>query len=194
MTHLLARATGPAVEPVTLADAKAHLRVFNTTEDATITRMIKAAREHIEETTGRAIVTQTWKLWLDAFPRDGKITLPRPPLIGVTAIKYVDTDGAEQTLPADVYGEYPEGFVGTVARRHGKVWPATAVDPKAVEIEFQAGYGATPSNVPSDLVSALLLLVDHFYHNRSETGDGPITVNPIASERLLGKFKTHGWI
>jgi uncharacterized phiE125 gp8 family phage protein len=190
---LLKRTAAPAAEPVSTSDAKAHLRITHATEDTLVARLVKAAREHVEDRTGRALVTQTWKMWLRAFPRSGAIELPRPPLVSVTSITYLDADGASQTLSSDAYAVYPEGFKGRVKLKAGESWPATAEDEKAVEITFEAGYGDAAA-VPAAVTSAMLLLVEHLYHNRGETGDGPITVNPVASERLLGPLMTHGWI
>ena len=191
---LLKRTTPPVAEPVSLTEAKAHLRVLHATEDALVTRLVKAVREHVEDRLGRSLVTQGWTLWLPRFPPAGVIELPRPPLVSVTSIKSIDPDGVEQTLSPDVYGVYPEGMVGWVQRRRGQAWPATAIDPKAVEIAYVAGYGGSEAAVPEAARSAILLLVEHLYHNRGETADGPIAVNPVASERLLAPLMTHGWI
>lgn len=188
------RISGPALEPVTLTEAKEHLRVLHNTEDVLIGRAIKAAREHVEGETGRSLITQTWKQWLPAFPRAGVIELLKPPLQSVTAIRYLDAAGVQQTLATSVYSVQPAGLLGWVQRRAGQAWPVTAADPSAVEIEFVAGYGANPADVPESIRNAVLLLVEHMYHNRGETVDGPITVNPLASQRLLATFRTSGWI
>lgn len=60
--------TPPAVEPVCLADVKAFLRIEDDTEDQIITDLITAAREYLENRTGRAFITQTWQLTDDGFP------------------------------------------------------------------------------------------------------------------------------
>lgn len=188
------RTAGPAVEPVTLADAKAHLRVLHDSENTAIERFVRSAREHIEGVSGRSLITQTWKLWLPCFPREGTIVLPRPPLQSVTAVRYVDSDGATQTLAGTNYHVLSEGLFGRIERKASVAWPATDKQPKAVEIEYVAGYGSAADDVPADLVNSILLLAEHLYYNRGETTDEPLTRNPVAVDALLAKHKTHGWI
>lgn len=69
----LTRIAGPAVEPITLSEAKAHLRVTDTVEDALISNLIKAAREEVEQATGLALITQEWRLYLDSWPPSGLV-------------------------------------------------------------------------------------------------------------------------
>lgn len=191
---LLKRTTPPEDEPVTLDEAKAQLRILHANEDALIQRLIVAVRKHVEDRTGRAFAAQGWTLWLPRFPVSGIIELPRPPLVSVEEIKYTDTDGVEQTLSADAYRVYPEGLKGWVQLRANQSWPGTAEDAKAVEIAYTAGYGEDDADAVEPAKHAMLLLVEHLYHNRGETVEGPIAVNPVAADRLLGPLMTHGWI
>ena len=59
----------PAGEPLTLAEAKPHLRVDLNDDDALITALISAAREQVEFLTGQRLITQTWELELAAGER-----------------------------------------------------------------------------------------------------------------------------
>ncbi|MEM6847594.1 MAG: head-tail connector protein, partial [Pseudomonadota bacterium] len=96
--------SGPAVLPLTLAEAKDHLRVAHSDEDTLITRLIETATQHVDGLDGilgRACITQTWTLTLDAFP--SVIILPLPPCQSVAAITYIDTNGASQTLAVSRY-------------------------------------------------------------------------------------------
>ena len=104
MRHALRLKTSPAKEPVSLAEAKLHLKIeaTDTGEDSLIKRLIVVARRRAEVSTGRALVTQTWTLALDGFP-GGVIEVPRPPLSSVTSITYIDPEGATQTVAADRY-------------------------------------------------------------------------------------------
>ena len=88
--------TAPAIEPLTLADAKAHARVSVTDDDALITAFIQAARERCENMLGRALITQTWEKVLDQFPT--AIQLSWPPIQSIVSVKYIDANGAQQTL------------------------------------------------------------------------------------------------
>ena len=90
--------TPPAAEPVTLADAKAYLRVAIGDDDAVIAALIAAARSHIEAQTRRALITQTWRLVLDCWPIDGHIAVVPVPLRQVTAARVYRLDGSTQAI------------------------------------------------------------------------------------------------
>jgi len=165
----LSLVTAPTTEPVTLDEAKAHLRVDGTAEDALITALIQAAREHVESQTGRALITQTWDGTLDSFPARGAIVLPKPPLVSVTSVKHIDAAGAEQTMnPSDYSVEKPAGphaQEGRILLGYGKSWPSTRCQSNAVTIRFEAGYGAA-DKVPAALKAAMLLAIGDLYQNR----------------------------
>lgn len=163
--------TPPASEPVTLSDAKAHLRVDATDEDALISAMIGAARETAEHMTGRAFITQTLELTLDAFPV-GAIAIPRPNLLTVTSVKYDDTAGVEQTVsPAD-YVVLIKPTPGLVYPADGVSWPATRDMKAAVRVRYTAGYGASSAAVPAAIKSWMLLRVGALYKHREAFHSG----------------------
>ena len=91
----------PTIEPVTLAEAKLHLKVENTADDDLITSLIKTARQWCEGYQNRSYITRTITLKTDKFPK--VFRLPRPQLLTVTSIKYIDLAGVEQTLDSGVY-------------------------------------------------------------------------------------------
>src|SRR5690554_6904374 len=132
MTWALVRVTQPAEEPVTLVEAKTHLRVDATDEDALISSLIASAREHVEAFQLRALVTQTWRLSLDRFPRGRVIRLPRPPLQSVTSITYTDPGGAQQTLSNTLYDVDTDSEPGRIVLKDDADWPDTADVPRAV--------------------------------------------------------------
>ena len=123
-SYLLA---GPAAEPVTLAEAKAFLRVDVTAEDAFITTLITAARLHVEGTTGRALISQTWRVGLDCWPESREVVLPIAPLISISAITVFDDDGNGIDGNRDLYRFDAVGagrfdlFVLHLARRVGDI-------------------------------------------------------------------------
>lgn len=182
----------PATQPVELAEVKTRLRIDGSDDDAGVTRLIAAATSHAESICQRAFVTQKWALILDTFPACGPITLPLPPLQSVEAIEYVDADGATQTLaPAD-YLVDKAGLVGRVHLAYGKTWPSPRAQPMAVRVEFTAGYGAAAA-VPSDLVSALMLLIAHWDQNREAVLVGTISAPlPMGVEALLSPYVVPG--
>lgn len=162
--------TAPTTEPITLADAKLHLRVSGSAEDSLITSLIAAARQLCEERIERALVTQTWEQVLDAFPAaigstSGAIELGRPPVVSITQLQYVPAGGsALVTLdPAEyVLDPYqPPGWVLPTT-----AWPATADVANAVRVRFSCGYGADGSFVPQPLQAWMRLTIGTLYANR----------------------------
>lgn len=183
--------TPPVTEPVTLAEVKTRLRIDDATDDAGVTRLIASATKHAESITRRAFVTQSWALTLDAFPC-GSISLPLPPLQTVDEISYIDSTGATVVLPSTEYLVDKNGMIGMIHRAYQKQWPATRAQPMAVRIEFTAGYGAAGA-VPSDLASALMLLVAHWDQNREPVVIGTIVSSvPLSVESLLAPFVIPG--
>ena len=183
--------TPPSAEPITLTEAKQHLRVTHTDDDAMIAIYLQAARQHIDGRDGwlgRAIMTQTWELSLDCFPLDGTIRLPFPPLQSVTSVKYDDSIGDEQTLAPDAYSVDAESQPGWVVMNAGG-WPATFAGINAARIRFVAGYG-TAAEVPASIKAALLLMLGTLYENRSEVVIGQTAVvMPFAAQVLLRPFQ-----
>lgn len=180
--------TPPAAEPITLTEAKGHLREDDTGQDALITTLITAAREYVEQRTTRALVTQTWDVSFAAFPRDGVLLLPKAPLASVTTVKYRDGANVEQTLAATAYDTDPSALPGRVSLATNQTWPTTYVRPQAVTVRLVAGYGA-PLAVPAPLVAAMKLALGHWYANRESVITGTIaTALPMAFEALLAPY------
>lgn len=165
----LTQTVTPSEEPITLAKAKLWCRIDSddTSQDDEITELIKAARLRCEKVAGIALVTQTWKLTLDAFPDDGLIRLPRPPLASVTNIKYLDTSGVEQTLATTEYRVDADSKPGLIQEDSGKAWPAIYDVVAAVRVTYVAGYGGA-SAVPEDIKQRLRAHVCYCYENRDQ--------------------------
>lgn len=160
----------PSVEPLSLAEAKAHCRVDGSDDDTLITALIVTARRMAEQATGRALVTQSWRYLLDTFPV-AAIDLPLPPLVSVQSVKYLDSNGTLQTLVADTdYAVYTSSLLGLVAPAYGMSWPSPRDVREAVRIEFTAGYGAAAA-VPNDIKQWMLLQICHWYDNRQAAGE-----------------------
>jgi uncharacterized phiE125 gp8 family phage protein len=159
----------PSSEPISLEEAKLHLRVDtdDTSEDALLYGYIAAARRHCEGFLGRALITQTWDFYLDSFPRAGYIELPFPPLQSVTTLKYKDAAGALQTWAATNYVVDTVGEPGRVSLAYGISWPSTYDEIQAVQIRFVCGYGNAGS-VPPNMKNAILLKISDLYENRGD--------------------------
>lgn len=155
----------PVSEPLTIAQARAHLRVDDVGDDSLIAALISTARQLAEDRTGRSLGTQSWELSLPRFP-DGNapIDLPRPPFVSVTSVTYTNAAGASIVMPAQDYTVTP-GIVLSQLRpapAQVKVWPDTYDQADAVRIRYVAGY----SQIPTPILSWMLLTIGTLYDHR----------------------------
>lgn len=158
----------------------------NTTGDVELSALIQTAREYAETVTRRALIEQSWTLTLDTFPAGDTIEIPRPPLISVESITYLDTAGASQTYAAANYSVDTTGLVGRIVLDYGLSWPSTQSARNAVTIAFTAGYGDEASDVPASIRHAMKLMVGHWYAHREAVNVGNIvTPMPMAVDALL---------
>ncbi len=172
------RTVAPAVLAVTLADAKANLRVDadRTDMDDLITSWIRGVVSKAEHAIGQRLMTQTWQVRLDAFPgasfwRLGDacagslaqaIGLPHP-VISVSSVKYLDPDGVEQTLAPAGYKLVRRNYESFLVPARGGNWPATAGELDSVVSTVVCGYGADPALTPENVrLFILAKLVEQF--------------------------------
>lgn len=183
----------PTGEPVSLDEAKAQCNVNVDDDNGLLDNLIAAAREYVETFTHRVLLTQTWDLKLDAFPYDGAIWLPMPPVSSVTSVTYRATDGTSTTWSSSLYDtDLPSGPKAHPARivpAYAQFYPVTRDMVNAVTVRFVCGYGAA-GDVPSSIKSAMLLLIGHWYTNREAVNVGNITSEiPVAAPALLWPYK-----
>jgi uncharacterized phiE125 gp8 family phage protein len=134
-------------------------------DSALITNLIIMAREFSEGFQNRAYITQTWYLWLDAWPADDFIKIPLPPLVSITSVTYYDTDDVAATFAATSYFVDAISEPGRVCLNFGESWPSTTLRPhNGICIEFICGYGAAATAVPYKVKQAMQLLVDKEYN------------------------------
>jgi uncharacterized phiE125 gp8 family phage protein len=181
--------TGPALEPVSLADAKAHLRIDHDDDDALLTAAIVAARIHVEAATRRVLIAQEWRVHLDRWPRKRIVTIPVAPLIAVDALRIHDAEGGTTEIDEDDYE------VDTASVPGRLVLAASAPAPvgrlvNGIEIDVTAGYGATSLEVPSPLRHAVMMLVAHWYEHRGAVGhDLAGLATPYGFEALVAPYR-----
>lgn len=177
----------PADEPVSLAEAKAHCRVDFIDDDALIVGLIRTMRLRAEALTRRALITQRWRYTTDAFPSGALITrqwrfatntapygvlvLPKPALISVESVKYLDAAGVLQTLSPSAYDVHAEELMGGIVPIYGTTWPDTRAQLGSVQVEYTAGYG-TAADVPQPIKSWMLCYIAAAYENRASTITG----------------------
>jgi uncharacterized phiE125 gp8 family phage protein len=152
-----------AEEPVSLQEARTHLRL-ESGEDDYIAGLIAAARRYCEAFQNRVYVTQTWDLFLDAFS-PGCIKVSLPPLQSVAFIKYKDIAGVLQTLQSSEYLVDSYSEPGLIFRAYGKSWPTAYPEVNSVHVRFIAGFG-TAADVPQEIKHAILLKVADLYEHR----------------------------
>lgn len=204
----------PDDEPVTLVEAKMQVRRTDVTDDDELLNSlyIPAARERAEQATGRQILTATWDLALDGIPCEGWIDVPKPPLIRVVSIAFVQTDGTTLTWTisqlsgsswiagadaGNVQVDAPSGphcARGRVAPAYGLYWPVTRDQFNAVTVRFMAGYGSRPSDCPARLKMAMLEDLGSLYEHREDMviGQGyTISEMPLGSRSIYGSYKSH---
>lgn len=168
----LSLVTGPTDEPLDLNIIKPHLKASGVLPEDNLVRTVyaPAARERGELATGRAFLTQTWDLILDAFPEGGFIAIPKPPLQSVTSITYVDMAGVTQTWASSNYlvqaPAGPRAKRGRVALPFAGIWPIARPQMGAITVRFVCGYGDSYADMPDLLRWAMLQDVGTMFVNR----------------------------
>ena len=194
----LTRQTPPAVEPVSVAEAKAHLRVDTADDDTYIGTLVTAAREWCEQYLDRTLVHTQWVMRFDSFPPDGTqdIELPRPPMsiAGTTtavSLTFTSETGGTQAYSTASFRVDRNATPGAVKTLYGQTWPPHLMDDNAVSVTWWAGYGSAGSSVPAAVRHAILMLVGNWYENRSTVLVGSISKQlEFAVESLLS---SHRW-
>ncbi|WP_173935142.1 head-tail connector protein [Chelativorans sp. Marseille-P2723] len=194
--HRPVRITPPAIQLVTLAEAKLHLRVDHDDEDALISNLIQAATEHLDGWTGilgRCLVEQVWRQDHDRFARE--LAIPLGPVISVQTVTWRDPAGQLSTIPSGCYDLRTDEAGNAMVRFDADyVFPENLHESRAVGITFKAGYESNPgppatSTVPDPLKVAILLLVGHWYQNREAVSTAGMASLPFAVEALIAPYR-----
>lgn len=170
--------TAPETQPVSLAEAKLHLRVDHNDEDAQILGLIRAATEHLDGWTGilgQCVVEQTWRQDFDALA--ACVPLPLGPVLSITEIT-VDgepLDDSSYSLAIDGAGRGYVEFDGVAGSG-------------PVSITYKAGYAL----IPEPLKVAILLLAGHWYQNREAATPGALSALPMAVDALIAPYRRVG--
>ena len=185
--------TPPIIEPVSLAEAKLHLRVDDNDDDELITAIITAAREHVEDITRRCILTQTWDYTLEEWPCSDFIKLLGGKLQSATSVKWKDTDGTSTTLTAttDYLVETNGTRIGRIVLPYGESWPSGTLYPSnPITIRYVAGW-TTAALVPYGIKAACLLICADLYTNREGqlVGSAQIYFENKTLQRLLASAR-----
>ncbi len=184
MTYALI--TPPAAEALSLADAKAHLRLDDGNEDPLLTSLIRTARDHLERIAGLCLITQTWRLYLDSSPEGGVIQIARGPVQAIESLRLYDASGEEVTLP--LTGHVLDGNARP-ARLILNRSVSTSRAINGIEIDFTAGFGDTGTDVPDTLKRAMLMHIAQMFAFRGAVAaeDQPADI-PQGYDRLITPF------
>ena len=177
----------PTAEPLSVAEAKAFLRVTHEDDDAVIAALIAAARSHVEALTRRALLTQSWRITLDRWPADGRLRPRTGPLRSLLAAQVVDAAGVAHAVDL-------RNFVVDVAAEliasPGFALPAPGRAVAGIALDVELGFGPRPADVPEPLRQALRLLVAHWYENRGIAAIGDsVAMLPASVAALLAPYR-----
>lgn len=179
--------TPAGVEPLDAGAVKQYLKVQTSDDDALIARLITSARQHVERLSGRCLIDQTWKVYLDSWPGSLQLELPLSPVSAINAVRFYSTDSTWHDVPAsawetDLSGDVPRlalassALVGTPARRLA-----------GIEIELVCGFGPTGDDVPEPLRQAMQMLIADWYSNRAESDSFVSRARNMSRVRALVK-------
>ena len=195
-------------EPLLLSDLQMQSRLYSALDPPAddpyyLENLIATARDFFESETQIQLLTATWELRLDGFPRCGEpIYLPLPPVREVLSLKYIDTDGTEQTLfdstssPAIDAGIFVADLkspvrpqAGEIYLAYGQYWPTARWEKNAVRIQFQSGFGDTSADVPAGIKQTLMVMAATLYRHREAVIVGTIQSDIEFFRSLLDRWR-----
>ena len=186
----LSQITPPALEPITLEQAKARLRLSDDTQNLRLVHLIRAARQRIEYETGRAIFNQTWVERRDSWQAAGgqkcrlaafatQFRLAKPPLVSIERIEVFDADNVGEIWDVSQYFIDSQADPGRIALSRNGQFPVPGRAMAGIEIEFVCGYGIAVEDVPAGLIEAVGLLMQAMFESQDEAIALPLRVQSL---------------
>lgn len=197
----LTRQTPPALEPVTLTEAKAHLRVDTTDDDVYIATLITAAREWVEQYLDRTLVHTQWAMRFDKFPDSGiePVELPRPPMVvsgtaTAVTVTFTQEQGSTSTYSTAEYRVDRHATPGTILPIYGSTWTPHRQDDNSIAVTWWAGYGANGASVPAAIRHAMLMLIGTWFERRAAAdsmggAEVPFGVRALLDSQKWGTYR-----
>ncbi len=202
--------SAPAIEPVSEAEARAHLRISGESELALMLGHIRTARQAVESWTGRALINQSWRWMLDGWPGSASqewwdgvrvgtmrnsaarfIEMPKAPLVSVNSVTlFNDADQSTVWVAANYFVDTTSA-PGRLVLRNAASVPLPQRAASGLQIDFTCGYGAGSGDVPAPLRQAVLMLTAHYFENREvmQGADGGGHVLPLGVHALLAPYR-----
>lgn len=170
--------TPPSQEPVSLAEVKAQLRLETDADDALLAALIVTARSVAESLTGRALLAQTWRLYLDQPPTQRYLLLPKAPLLSVAQVCSYDEADNLTVFASSAYLVDTASQPGRLVLRGLYSWPQFLRSANGLEVTYTAGYGSEAAQVPAAIRQGLLAHIAHLYQHRGDylSPDGQMQV------------------
>ena len=180
--------TPATANPLTLTEAKTHLKVDTTADDTFITNLIKSATSSAQEYTNRFFIATTIQQYGDKW--EDISNLFKSPVASVTHVKYVDPDGTLQTLSTDVYFVDDVNKPARIGLKPNQSFPEIIDRLNAIYVEYVVGIAAGPDEVDEGIRQALLLTIGNWYQNRQAVVTGTIATElPMNAKFLLDQYK-----
>jgi uncharacterized phiE125 gp8 family phage protein len=180
--------TPASAYPVSLTEAKSHLKVDTTADDTYITSIIKAATQLSEEYTNRFFIDTVIEQYASSFA--DLQTLFKSKVSAVAYVKYYDSDNSLQTLSATVYNTQLNYEPSQIQLADNQSFPKITSRNDAVLARYTVGYGSSASDVPEIIKQAILLTIGNFYQNRNSVVVGRIATElPLNVKWLLDTYK-----
>lgn len=188
--------TAPLIDPVTLDEAKNHLRdvVDETIDNDLVKALITVATTMAEDWTRSAFIEQTWVLTLDETPRKAWLELPRGPLSSVVSVKFTTEDGIEKTFSDTLFivDTSSRKMPGRIALKIGEVWPTDVLQRiDAFRVEYVSGYGVTRASVPAPAKHGINIIVADLYEHRESVADeeSQLPEVPFPARKVLSQYR-----
>jgi len=175
--------TASTGEVVTTAELNKYLYISTTADDSFVETFNTAARADLEDRYGWSFRTQTWKYYLDNWPATDTLQIPKPPLVSISSIKYIDsTGGTTSTFSSTNYFTNINGYLGEVVLEPDASWPGGTLRPaNPIIVEFVSGYGGS-SQVPKTIRQAVLFRAMELFENRDPAR--PANMVPVGNQTI----------
>jgi len=184
----------PAVEPVTTAEAKEWLRIdaSDTSQANILTILIKAARVRVEEYVRRSLITRTYSWEMNGDDMRDRIEIPRPPVQSVTSLTIYEEDSAGVETSYTEAGENWQLVEASYLKHRNDGWEVNRMD-RAGTLVYVAGYGDASTDIPADIIVAILKLIALWYERRGDEERDDVQEREFKILQEIGHHRTIGY-